>query len=78
MDERIRARAYEIWEREGRPDGREHEHWDQARREILGPAGLDPAIGTGPIGPETEETDPTTPAEGAVVESDLIPNGVGH
>lgn len=78
MDDRIRARAYEIWEREGRPEGREHRHWDQARREILGASGLNPTIGAGTMGPETDEADPTTPAEGPVVESDLIPNGVGH
>lgn len=29
-EERIRRRAHEIWEREGRPEGREREHWDQA------------------------------------------------
>lgn len=34
QDERIRRRAYEIWEREGRPDGREAEHWRMARDEI--------------------------------------------
>lgn len=33
-EEKIRQRAYEIWEREGRPEGRGHEHWSQARREI--------------------------------------------
>ena len=40
-EEQIRARAYEIWEREGHPADREHEHWEQARREISGrmPAG---------------------------------------
>lgn len=32
--ERIRQRAHEIWEREGRPQGREQEHWDRASREI--------------------------------------------
>lgn len=32
--ERIRRRAYEIWEREGRPDGREREHWAMAAEEI--------------------------------------------
>jgi hypothetical protein len=32
--ERIRQRAQEIWEREGRPDGCHNEHWAQARREI--------------------------------------------
>lgn len=33
-DERIRQRAYDIWDREGRPDGREAEHWDRALEEI--------------------------------------------
>ena len=30
----IRARAHEIWEREGRPDGRHLEHWEMASAEI--------------------------------------------
>jgi hypothetical protein len=34
MDERIRQRAYEIWEREGRPEGREAEHWRMAVEEL--------------------------------------------
>jgi Protein of unknown function (DUF2934) len=33
-EDKIRRRAYEIWEREGRPDGRQHEHWSQARQEM--------------------------------------------
>lgn len=33
-DARIRARAHEIWEKEGRPDGEEKRHWEQASREI--------------------------------------------
>lgn len=32
--EQIRQLAYEIWEREGRPEGKESEHWQQAEREI--------------------------------------------
>jgi hypothetical protein len=32
--ERIQRRAYELWEREGRPDGRDHAHWHQAELEI--------------------------------------------
>jgi hypothetical protein len=32
--ERIRQRAYVIWQREGRPEGREQEHWRQAEAEI--------------------------------------------
>jgi hypothetical protein len=33
-DERVRRRAYDIWEREGRPHGREEEHWRLAREEV--------------------------------------------
>lgn len=33
-EQRIRQRAYEIWEREGRPHGRDAEHWQQAAAEI--------------------------------------------
>ncbi len=33
-EDRIRRRAYEIWEREGRPDGRASEHWYRAAGEF--------------------------------------------
>jgi hypothetical protein len=36
-DERIdqlRIRAYQIWERKGRPQGRDLEHWLEAEREL--------------------------------------------
>ena len=32
--ERVQRRAYELWEREGRPAGREHANWLQAENEI--------------------------------------------
>jgi hypothetical protein len=32
--ERIRGRAYELWERDGRPDGHEWDHWLDAERDI--------------------------------------------
>jgi hypothetical protein len=32
MEERIRERAYKLWIEEGRPGGREHEHWEKARK----------------------------------------------
>lgn len=37
-NEAIRARAHEIWESEGCPEGREADHWAQAEAEIFGPA----------------------------------------
>lgn len=33
-DHKVRARAYDIWEREGRPEGRHAEHWRQAEQEL--------------------------------------------
>ncbi len=54
LAERIRLRAYEIWEREGRPYGRDQEHWAQAEREI----GDEPAAAakTGPRKPRTKKS----------------------
>ena len=36
--ERIRQRAYSLWERDGRPHGRQIDHWLQAERELAEPA----------------------------------------
>jgi hypothetical protein len=33
-DERVRARAHELWEKEGRPEGRDKEHWAQAEEDV--------------------------------------------
>jgi hypothetical protein len=33
-EQRIRERAYELWEQAGRPDGGAEEFWRQAEREI--------------------------------------------
>jgi hypothetical protein len=32
--EKVAARAYEIWEREGRPPNKEAEHWQRAEQEV--------------------------------------------
>ena len=40
-EDRIRQRAYEIWEMEGRPHGRDKEHWERALLEMQdGEAGV--------------------------------------
>ncbi|HYD30781.1 MAG TPA: DUF2934 domain-containing protein [Azospirillaceae bacterium] len=36
VEGRIQQRAYEIWEREGRPHGRDWEHWLMAEGEVAG------------------------------------------
>ncbi len=33
-DDRIAAKAHELWEAEGRPHGRDREHWDEAKEII--------------------------------------------
>ena len=53
-EERIRMRAYEIWEREGRLDGRHEHNWEEARREI---EGEDAAGGRDPEAPTVETGD---------------------
>ncbi|MCT8002184.1 DUF2934 domain-containing protein [Sphingomonas sanguinis] len=33
-DEKLRQRAYDIWQAEGEPHGRDREHWEMAEREF--------------------------------------------
>ena len=47
----IQDRAHALWEREGRPHGRDAQHWSQAEREI---AAEDEAHGYGTTGPTAE------------------------
>ena len=39
-DKEIQNRAYEIWERNGRPEGREDEFWHQAEAELRAERGV--------------------------------------
>ncbi len=55
-EQRIRERAYEIWEREGRA-GSPEDHWFQAEREVT--AGDASSVGPADL------TQPTTQAQGA-------------
>jgi hypothetical protein len=55
-EDRIRQQAYPIWMEEGRPEGRENEHWQRAERIIArteelakeDESGSEPAIGPVP------------------------------
>jgi hypothetical protein len=53
----IRQRAYELWERDGRPEGRELEYWLMAESEL--------ARGTEPL------AGPLTPTESAPADAPL-------
>ena len=37
--ERVRSKAYEIWEQEGKPNGRALDHWLEAKRQVAGQTG---------------------------------------
>ncbi|HEY0835645.1 MAG TPA: DUF2934 domain-containing protein [Azospirillum sp.] len=66
MDEEtvIRERAYAIWEREGRPEGRHGEHWEQACRELSAEATVGGATpDTNPPGPDAGVQNPPSASE---------------
>jgi hypothetical protein len=57
---RIRERAYEIWAREGHPQGKEAEHWQMAEAEITAESTIADRAAAGSK-PRTEA--PSAPAE---------------
>lgn len=79
-NEAIRVRAYLIWESEGRPHGRHHEHWQQAVAEAgAAPSGRTAdASHPGMMGDGTEEQNlgqPGTP--GARITEDEVKEAFG-
>jgi hypothetical protein len=59
-EEEISARAYEIWEAEGRPEGRDKEHWFRASELVAEAAGKDGPGQVRPAGRETMDMPPST------------------
>jgi len=63
-EETIKKAAYELWEKQGRPEGQDFEHWFQAENE------LDGSNGGGLTGSvSTEVTPPTTPQPPPIVKA---------
>ncbi|BBC73437.1 conserved hypothetical protein [Altererythrobacter sp. B11] len=64
-DEQIRARAYEIWENEGRPEGRSAEHWRMAADEFasVDTAGQPKASRRAPTSRSKKPVADSTPAD---------------
>lgn len=74
VEERIRQRAYAIWEREGRPDGRDADHWALAREEIAIEDNLSSTLLPNPAGgPDAtaRRTEPVEPVESIETLGDL-------
>ncbi len=62
--EHVRLRAYQLWEEEGRPDGKAMDHWSQAERELQGTSGDGGNNGGGHA-----DTDPSEGAPGEAIEA---------
>ena len=58
-EDRVRERAYAIWEKEGRPDGEDLRHWSAAEAELRGT--------NEQAGKPIEETEAATRATGVPV-----------
>jgi hypothetical protein len=61
--QKVRERAYTIWEREGRPEGGAEQRWDQAEEELRA-EGHDRA--EAPAAPDTPADTPERPGLGPV------------
>jgi hypothetical protein len=66
LAERIRVRAYHLWEQEGRPEGRADAHWDQATELVAiednQRLATKPVAETANLGPTGEPVEPLGPA----------------
>lgn len=63
LEDRIRRRAYQIWEREGRPEGREDDHWKLASEEIAIEDNYRQALKPNPSGGGDDTAERTEPVE---------------
>ncbi|HEX8595284.1 MAG TPA: DUF2934 domain-containing protein [Pseudomonas sp.] len=65
-EEKIRQRAYELWEQRGRPEGVDQDDWRQAREEL--------EAGQPPLPADIPGVGPSADLEaGADPESDVLP-----
>jgi hypothetical protein len=69
--DKIRQRAQEIWESEGRPEGQHDRHWQQAEQEL---SGVDEPSQTSSLVQRSATTRPEGRAKG---KSDAIPSKGG-
>ena len=59
--DQIAERAFEIWEHEGKPDGRDQEHWERAEAELRAHmARMSPAKPKRAAKPKAEAAKPET------------------
>jgi hypothetical protein len=67
LDREVARRAYEIWEDEGRPEGRDREHWARAEQAVRADSAAAPAdkAATAPAKRRAPRTKAAAPAAAA-------------
>lgn len=55
-DDWIRKRAYSLWEEEGRPSGKDAEHWERAKKEFAAFGSAPPKRASARQTPSTSKT----------------------
>ena len=60
-DDNIRAKAYELWEKAGRPEGQEAEHWAEAERLVDAEEGASTDEAKAPDQAEPDQPPPDQP-----------------
>jgi hypothetical protein len=63
-ERRVRARAHEIWIREGKPEGRAEAHWALAREEISEEEGMEDTLKPNPLVEPEPDAEPLLAVEG--------------
>jgi hypothetical protein len=74
IQNRIRTRAYELWEADGKPEGVEERHWLAAEREVL--EEVDRSGATGPGGGAAVAHEPRSGTDTAERQDDLLDEAV--
>jgi hypothetical protein len=67
-EQRVRERAYHLWETDGKPHGRDVEYWDRARELV----GMEESAGSGPLA--NPQTTPNAPRETGIEEAEIQQN----
>jgi hypothetical protein len=67
--ERIARKAHELWEAEGRPHGRDREHWDQAKEIVA----LEDSAGSALLPRETGASEPVEERTVAIDNEGQVP-----
>ena len=66
-EEKIRGKAYELWEQAGKPEGQETTHWAEAERLIDAQKGV-PEAG---LGVNPDQTGPAQPDEVDTLDTEI-------